>query len=68
MEWNFLRVLFYYLVCFPGSKGKHSDANGQYVHLKWLISINIMSKLFKAFLRLTSPSIYFDEEMIMPLK
>lgn len=66
---EFLRVLFYYLVCFPGSKGKYSDANGQYVLLKLLISSNTMSNLFKAFLRINiSFYIVFDEEMIMPLK
>ena len=66
---EFLRALFYYLVCFPGSKGKYSDANGQYVLLKLLISSNTMSNLFKEFLRINiSFYIVFDEEMIMPLK
>lgn len=51
-EMEFLSVLFYYLVCFPGSEGEHSDANGQYVHLKLLISSNIMSNLFEALLKI----------------
>ena len=68
-EMEFLSVLFYYLMCFPGSEGEHSDANGQYVHLKLLISSNIMSNLFKALLRINiSFYIFVDEEMIMHLK
>lgn len=66
---EFLCVLFYfpsYLVYFPGREGEHSGANGQYVHLKLLISGNIMSNLFKAFLRINISFYIFvvDEEMI----